>query len=88
MSSRLMPPYIGAIASVASITRCGSVFPVFAPPTRQLSRTTGHASTPAKLLKRTHLPSITGIAAVGPRSPRPRIAVPSETTATVRPLAV
>ena len=43
----------------------------------------GIASTSPKALKRTHLPSITGIPASGPMSPRPRTAVPSVTTATV-----
>src|SRR5665648_1032482 len=40
----------------------------------------GKASTSPNSLKRTHLPSITGIAASGPMSPRPRTAVPSVTT--------
>ncbi len=44
---------------------------------------TGKASTPPNSLKRTALPSITGIAASGPMSPRPSTAVPSDTTATV-----
>ena len=82
MSSRLMPPYCGAIAFTAAMTRSGSVLPAFAPPARQALSGTGQASTPAKLLKRTAFPSMTGIDAVAPRSPRPRIAVPSETTAT------
>ena len=43
----------------------------------------GMASTPPKALKSTHLPSITGIPASGPISPRPSTAVPSVTTATV-----
>ncbi len=43
----------------------------------------GKASTPAKFLNSSALPSITGIAAAGPMSPRPRTAVPSETMATV-----
>ena len=38
---------------------------------------------PAKCLNSSALPSITGIAAAGPMSPRPSTAVPSETTATV-----
>jgi hypothetical protein len=41
----------------------------------------GTASTPPNSLKRTHLPSITGIAASGPISPSPRTEVPSDTTA-------
>ena len=43
----------------------------------------GKASTPAKCLNSRALPSITGIAASGPMSPRPRTAVPSLTMATV-----
>jgi hypothetical protein len=39
-------------------------------------------------LKSIALPSITGIAAAGPMSPRPSTAVPSVTTATVLPLIV
>ena len=35
MSSRLTPPYCGAIILTASITRFGSVFPVFLPSMRQ-----------------------------------------------------
>ena len=44
---------------------------------------TGNASTPANSLNNSALPSITGIAASGPMSPRPRTAEPSETMATV-----
>ena len=40
------------------------------------------------LLKRTDLPSITGLDAWAPRFPRPSIAVPFETTATKFPLLV
>ena len=53
-----------------------------------MSRQIGHASTPANSLKSIALPSITGIAASGPMSPRPRTAVPSVTTAIVLPLEV
>ena len=42
----------------------------------------------AKRLKSTPLPSITGLAARGPRSPSPSTAVPLETTATRLPRAV
>ena len=42
----------------------------------------GKASTSANSLKSAHLPSITGIPASGPISPRPKIAVPSVITAT------
>ena len=43
---------------------------------------------PPNSLNSTALPSITGIAASGPMSPRPSTAVPSETTATVFDLIV
>ena len=46
------------------------------------------ASTSAKRLNSTALPSITGLEASAPRLPRPRIAVPLEITATRLPLAV
>ncbi len=42
----------------------------------------------AKRLNSAILPSMTGIAAAGPRLPRPRMALPSVTTATMLPLAV
>jgi hypothetical protein len=73
MSSRLMPPKATAIFLIVSTISCGSF--VF----RQI----GKASTPPNSLKSWHLPSITGIAAAGPMSPKPKTAVPSETTATV-----
>ena len=78
MSSRLMPPYEGAIRAIASTS--SSTVPV--------SMTTGTASMPAKCLKSTALPSMTGIAPSGPMSPRPSTAVPSLMTATVLPRAV
>jgi hypothetical protein len=53
-----------------------------------VARQMGKASTPAKYLKRTAFPSITGKAASGPISPNPKTAVPSVTTATIFPLAV
>src|SRR4029453_5946717 len=53
-----------------------------------LFREKGKASLPPNSLKSWHLPSITGIAAAGPISPRPSTAVPSETTAIVLPLIV
>ena len=73
-----MPPKAGAIASTVATISSGSL--VF----RQI----GKASTPANSLKSMHLPSITGIAASGPMSPRPSTAEPSETTATVLRLIV
>jgi hypothetical protein len=53
-----------------------------------VSRQIGNASTSANSLKSIALPSITGMAASGPMSPRPSTAVPSETTATVLALIV
>ena len=82
MSSRFTPPYCGARAITAAITRSGSVLPVSSPSRRQCASGTGQASTSPNDLKSTALPSMTGIDAVAPRSPSPRMAVPSETTAT------
>ncbi len=73
-----MPPKVGAIARTVATIWSGSL----------VSRQIGNASTPANSLKSMHLPSITGIAASGPMSPRPSTAVPSETTATVLRLIV
>ena len=73
MSSRLIPPKLGANRAIASTSSS----------TEPDSSVIGTASTPAKCLKRTALPSMTGIAPSGPMSPRPSTAVPSETTATV-----
>ena len=73
-----MPPKLGEMAVTISTILSGSC--VF----RQI----GKASTPPNSLNRTALPSITGIAASGPMSPRPRTALPSLTTATVLRLIV
>ncbi len=73
MSSRLMPPKVGAISRTASMIFSGSL----------VSRQIGNASMSANSLKSIALPSITGIAASGPMSPRPSTAEPSDTTATV-----
>ena len=78
MSSRLMPPKPGAIALTAATISAGSL----------VSRQIGNASTPPNSLNSIALPSITGIAACGPMSPRPSTALPSETTATVFRLIV
>ena len=78
MSSRLIPANTGAIALTWETMSS----------TEWASRQMGNASMPANRLNRAALPSITGIAASGPRSPRPRIAEPSETTATVLRLMV
>src|SRR2546427_6106487 len=53
-----------------------------------LSRQIGNASTPAKVLKTTALPSMIGNAAWGPRLPRLRTFEPSVTTAMVLPRQV
>ena len=73
MSSRLIPPKPGAIALTAATI----------PSTSVVARQTGNASTPPNSLNSMAFPSITGSAASGPMSPRPRTAVPSVTTATV-----
>ena len=78
MSSRLMPPKVGAIALTVWITTAGS----------WLSSSMSKTSTSANFLKSTALPSITGLPASAPRSPSPRMAVPFEITATRLPLAV
>src|SRR5437764_140537 len=78
MSSRLIPPYAGAMA--VTILMISSVSCV--------SRTTGQASTPPNRLNSAALPSITGGAAAGPMLPRPSTAGPSVTTATVLRLMV
>ena len=78
MSSRLMPPKVGATPLTISTMVSTSV----------VSRHSGNASTPASSLKSMALPSMTGIAAFGPTLPRPSTAVPSDTTATVEPLTV
>ena len=73
MSSRLIPPNAGAIfLMVAMISSVSCV-----------SKQIGTAFTSPNSLKRTHFPSITGIAAYGPILPSPKTALPSEMTATV-----
>ena len=78
MSSRLMPPKVGAIRITVSTISSTSF----------VARQIGKASTSANSLKSIALPSITGMAASGPMSPRPSTAVPSDTTATVFALIV
>ena len=73
-----MPPKPGAMRLTVSTISSGSF----------VSRQIGKASTPANSLKSIALPSMTGIAASGPMSPRPSTAVPSLTTATVLRLIV
>ena len=78
MSSRLMPPKVGAMALQAAMTPAAS----------WASMQMGKASTPPNSLNSTALPSMTGRPASGPISPRPSTAVPLETTATMLPLKV
>ena len=73
-----MAPKPGAMALTVRIISSVSV----------VSRQIGHASILANSLKSMALPSITGMAALGPISPNPNTAVPSEITATVLPLMV
>ena len=69
MSSRLIPPYAGAMCATVSTISSTSV----------VSRQIGTQSMPPNSLNSSDLPSITGSAATGPMSPRPRTAVPSVT---------
>ena len=73
ISSRFTPPKVGDILTIVSTI--SSVSFVF--------NTNGNASTSAKFLNSILFPSITGNAAKGPISPKPKTAVPSDTTATV-----
>jgi hypothetical protein len=72
MSSRLMPPNVGSSAATMS-TNLSTSFSA-------ISRS--NTSISANFLNRHALPSITGLPAAGPMSPRPSTAVPLEITAT------
>ena len=78
MSSRLMPPQVAPILRTVRMKSSASV--VFT--------STSKLSISANRLKRTDLPSITGFDAIGPRLPKPRMAVPFEITATRLPFDV
>ena len=78
MSSRLIPPKEGAMSLTVSMIFSGSL----------VSRQMGTQSTPPRYLKSMAFPSMTGMAASGPMSPRPSTRVPSDTTATVFHLQV
>ena len=78
MSSRLMPPKVGAMRRTVS-TRASTV---------GASTSMSKTSMPANFLNRTPFPSITGFPASGPMFPRPKIAVPFVMTATRFPLFV
>ena len=78
MSSRLIPPKVGAIALTASTNASTSV----------LSTSISNTSMSANALNNNPFPSITGLPARAPISPRPRTAVPLLTTATKFPFEV
>ena len=78
MSSRLMPPKVGATHSTVRMISSTSF----------VARQRGNALTPANSRNRMHVPSMTGMAASGPISPSPSTAVPSVTTATKFPRPV
>ena len=73
MSSRLIPPKSGAISFTVSTILSGSL----------CRGRSGRRRRSANSLNSIALPSITGIEASGPMSPRPSTALPSVTTATV-----
>ena len=72
MSSRLMPPKVGSSAAMMSTSLSGSCS----------SSSMSNTSMPANFWNSTPLPSITGLPASGPMSPRPSTAVPLVITAT------
>ena len=78
MSSRLMPPKVGPRKRTQLTNSSTSL----------VSTSMSMQSTSAKRLNRTALPSITGLLASAPMSPRPSTAVPLEITATRLPRAV
>ncbi len=78
MSSRLTAPKVGSSFETISASFSGSVS--FTSMSKQ--------SIPANFLKRTALPSITGLAACAPILPSPSTAVPLLITATRLALAV
>ena len=78
ISSKFIPPKVGAIAFTVSINLSTSV----------ASTSISKTSISAKILNNKPLPSITGLEASGPISPNPKTAVPLEITATKLPLEV
>ena len=78
ISSKLIPPKVGAIAFTVSINLSTSV----------VSTSISKTSISAKILKSKPFPSITGLEASGPIFPKPKTAVPLEMTATKFPLEV
>ena len=78
MSSRFIPPKVGAIFSTASQNFSGSFSSI------SISKT----SMPPYILNKRPFPSITGLPLIAPMSPSPRTAVPFDITATRLPLSV
>ena len=78
ISSRFIPPNVGAIFLTVSINFSGSL----------ASTSISKTSIPANILNKSAFPSITGFEASGPISPSPKTAVPLVITATKFPLAV
>ena len=78
ISSRLIPPKVGAMAFTVLTKASTSV----------VSTSISKTSISAKILKSKPLPSITGLAASAPMFPNPNTAVPLEITATRFPLLV
>ena len=78
MSSKLMPPNVGSSAAMISTSFSGSFSLI------SMSNT----SMPENFLKRTALPSMTGLPAKGPMSPKPSTAVPLVITPTKLPRLV
>ena len=78
ISSRLTAPKLGSSAQTMAASRSGSVS----------FTSMSMESIPANFLKRTALPSITGLDASAPMSPSPSTAVPLVMTATMLPRAV
>ena len=78
MSSRLIPPNVGAMRSTVSQNFSGSFSAI------SMSKT----SMPPYILNRRPFPSITGFPLIAPMSPSPSTAVPLLITATRFPLSV
>ena len=78
ISSRLIPPNVGAILATVSMN----------PSVLGASTSMSKTSISANSLNRTDFPSMTGLPATAPTLPRPSTADPSVTTATRFPLLV
>ena len=78
MSSRLIPPKVGAMILTVSINLSTSL----------VSNSISILSISAKILNNNDFPSITGFEASGPMSPNPKTAVPLVITATKFPFEV